>query len=49
MSIERKEPRQYPPLWEHAVPIIIILIALLVLGLVIVAAAVALGFFPFGG
>ena len=49
MSNDKKEPRRYPPLWERAVPIILSLIGLLVLGLVIVAALVALGIFPYGG
>jgi len=49
MSTDKKGPRRYPPLWERAVPIIVILIGLLVVGLVLVAASVALGIFPFGG
>jgi hypothetical protein len=45
---ERPDPRRYPPFWEKAVPIIVALIGVIVLGLAIVAASVALGIFPAG-
>lgn len=49
MKIKSNEPRQYPPFWERAVPLLVALIGLLVFGLVLVAASVALGIFPAGG
>jgi len=47
-SANRKEPRQYPPFWERAIPIVVGLIGLLVIVLVLIAASVALGIFPTG-
>ena len=46
---KKPTPRRYPPFWERAVPIIVAVIGVLVLGLAIVAASVALGVFPVGG
>jgi hypothetical protein len=45
----KPEVRRYPPFWERAVPIVVGVIAVLVVGLAVVAASVALGIFPYGG
>lgn len=42
------EQRRYPPFWERAVPVIVALISIVVLGLAVVAISVALGVFPAG-
>jgi Flp pilus assembly protein TadB len=46
---ERKrsgETRNYPPFWERAVPVLVALIMILIVGLLVVAVLVALGIFP---
>jgi hypothetical protein len=48
MGRERKgsTPRRYPEFWEHAVPIFVVVLGILVVGLVAIAACIALGIFP---
>lgn len=41
-----RKRRQYPPFWERIVPIALIIIAALVIVLLAVTIAVALGLFP---
>jgi hypothetical protein len=38
--------RRYPAFWEHAVPIFVVVIGILVMGLAAIAASIVLGIFP---
>jgi uncharacterized integral membrane protein len=48
MDAERKSnsPREYPPFWERAVPVILTILGVVIVGMIIVAFLVALGLFP---
>ena len=41
---KKKSPREYPPLYEKAVPIVLGILVLVVIGLIVAAAGVVLGF-----
>jgi cytoskeletal protein RodZ len=47
--MREKRERRYPPFWEHAVPIAVGILALLILAMIVVIVAVALGVFPGSG
>jgi hypothetical protein len=40
------EPKRYPPFWEKWVPVLVTIIVLIVVGLIVVALAVIIGWFP---
>jgi hypothetical protein len=40
----KREKREYPPFWDRAVPVLVAVIVLLIVGLIIIASLVALGF-----
>lgn len=45
MSDNRKKPaREYPPIYEKAVPVLVVILGLIVLGLIVAAVGVLLGF-----
>jgi uncharacterized integral membrane protein len=40
------EMRSYPPFWERAVPVLVVLIGIIIAGLLVIALLVAFGVFP---
>jgi len=44
MRTEKKPARAYPPLYEKMIPIMLVLLAIVIIGVVIAAFGVVLGF-----
>lgn len=40
--------RRYPPFWEKAVPVFVVVMGVVILIMLVITIAVALGFFPAG-
>jgi uncharacterized integral membrane protein len=43
---KKSTQRRYPPFWERAVPVVLTILGIVIVGIVIVAISVALGIFP---
>ena len=46
MNKPPKKNRKYPPFWEKFIPIFLTLISLAIIGLILVALSVVLGYLP---